>query len=337
MDESPSCTLGQLAASLGIGKSTVHRALTGSALVAPETRKRILAAAAKAGYHRDPYFAALVAHRRKSGSTTIPVHFLRGSPVNPGFRNGYDCLDALRKQGGARGFDVQRVAMQTFPKWGTMLRVLYTRGSRGLLVEQVDPILHDMLRAFNHLPIVCCERQTGLAFHTVRHGIGDRVRLCWDKLRAAGHTRIGFVLTTHSPPLSDDRDRLGAALTLLHQTPERDRIPPLETYEPSAYRDWLSRHRPHAVIGFHAGLWHDGADHPCRPRAFVSLHAQPGGDSSLGHVPGTAHAHDIFAREAVALLDRSIRLGEVGMPQLPIDVVIPPLWHEGSGIPPARR
>lgn len=337
MDPEPPCTLTGLAAALGIDKSTVHRALNGSPLVAPATRERVLAAAAKAGYRRDPYFSALVAHRRKSGNTTLPVHFLHGSPVNPDFRQGCDCLDHLREQGRQRGFDVQAADMSSFPKWSAMLRVLYSRGCRGLLIEQVDPIMHDMLRHFDRLPMVCCERQENLPFHTVRYAVGDRVRLCWRKLREAGHRRIGFVLYSHATLLNDDRDRMGAALMLLHRTPPRERIPILEVNtlgEPASYPAWLSRHRPEAVISFNPGLWYAGRDHPRRPRAFTTLHADAG-NIDTRHVPGAIHAHQIFAREAIALLDRAIRLGEVGMPELPIDVVIPPLWHEGDGISPS--
>lgn len=236
---------------------------------------------------------------------------------------------------------MQRVDIKEFDRWETMLRILYNRGSRGLLVEQVDPVMHDMIRNFGLLPVVCCERQHGLRFHTVRHAVADRVRLCWAKLREAGYRRIGFAHYEHPDLLIDDHDRLGAALTLLHKTPKRDHLPPLELSsirtpeERNAYREWLSRHRPDAVIGFRAGLWLDGREHPNQPRAFVSLHTSPG-NQDAGPVAGATHNTDVFAREAISLLDRSIRHGETGLPDFPVDVVIPPLWFDASGIPPAK-
>ena len=35
-------------------------------------------------------------------------------------------------------------------------------------------------------------------------------------------------------------------------------------------------------------------------------------------------------------MDSLIRHGEIGMAANPVAVVIPPVWHEGQGIPPAK-
>lgn len=327
-------TLRNVAKQLGLGKSTVQRALTGSTSVSEETRRRVLEAAEQIGYRRDVYFATLSAHRKTSGKVTLPVHFLFGSPVNPNFHQGHNCYPGLNRQGEKKGYEVHNVTMEEFTHWQSMLRILYHRGSRGLLVEQIDPVMHELLRNFDLLPVVCCERQEGLGFHTVRYGVGERVRMCWAKLWQAGYRRIGFALHRHGEGILDDRDRLGAALTLLHDVRVKDRVPPLENLNDVFYREWLASHKPDAVISFNPGCWYKGMDHPNRPKALVSLHASPKG-KAIHHVPGAASPADVFASEVIVLLDRLVRFGEMGRPAHPIDVVIPPVWHEGAGIPPA--
>lgn len=337
MSANPPPTLRQLAASLGLSKSTVQRALNGTIGILPETQARVLAAAKAAGYRRDPFFAALATRKKNRGHPSFPIHYLQGSPTIPGFRRGLDLFPELQKQGLRFGFDLQRVNLLEFSKWTAIPRILWQRGSRGFLLEMLDPVMHDLLRGFGRVPMVCCERQEGLDFHTVRFGVADRVRLCWHKLREAGYRRIGIAPFLHDPPLHDDLDRLGAALTVLHRDGGENPIPPLEALlvanPPDVYLSWLERHRPDAVISARTGLWWAHRGLPFAPRAFASLHASNFPNDS--HIPGAAGDHDTLANEALHVLDRLIRHGETGLPTQSISTVVPPVWHEGDGIPPA--
>lgn len=337
----PPSTMGRLAASLGVSKTTIHRALTGAPRISPETRQRVLAAARAAGYHRDPFFSALSSLRKKQvGRTTLPIHYLRGSPINPEFTRGIDMFPALQSAGRDFGFDVNRVNLSDYPKFKTLPRILYQRGCRGLVLEQVDPVLHETLLGFKKVPVVCCQRQEGLPFHTVRFGAADRVRLCWRKLREAGYRRIGCAVVLHDPPNRDDQDRLGAAFVLAQGLEEKDRVPPLATVmrgslNPETYVAWLDRHRPDAVItsSIGASLLHRSLPFP--PPVLACLHASA--DSRFPRIPGASGSLEQLAVEALHVLDRLIRHGETGLPANPVDIVIPPLWHEGDGIPSAPR
>ncbi|MFH1498547.1 MAG: LacI family DNA-binding transcriptional regulator [Verrucomicrobiota bacterium] len=339
MSPPPPCTLGRLAQSLGVSKSTVHRALAGSSRIAPLTRDRILAAARQAGYQRDPYFASLSALRHHhTVSATLPIHYLQGSPVDPGYKRGIDPFPELQKHGRALGFEFERVNLLDYPRFQTLPRILYQRGCRGLVLEQIDPVMHETLRRFQRVPVVCCERQEGLPFHTVRHESAGRVRLCRDRLRAAGYRRIGCAPVMHDPLHKDDYERLGAALSLVAlDARPADRIPPVETpvrrtLNPRAYVAWLERHRPEAVIGNSAGLFwlHQNLSFP--PPVFVNLHAAEADAARL--LPGATAPPEALVMEILHMLDRLVRHGQTGLPATPIDVVIPPVWHEGAGIPP---
>lgn len=334
-------TMGQLAASLGVSKTTIHRALTGATRISPGTRQRILAAARAAGYHRDPYFSALSSLRQKRTSqTTLPIHYLRGSPIDPEFTLGLDMFPFLQPAGRDFGFEVGRVNLPDYPRFKTLPRILYQRGCRGLVLEQVDPVLHGTLLGFSKVPVVCCQRQENLPFHTVRFGAADRVRLCWRKLREAGYRRIGCAVVLHDPPNRDDQDRLGAAFVLMQELDEKDRIPPLTTavrggFNSEAYVAWLERHRPDAVIANGVGpSWqHKHLSFPAP--AFTCLHASD--SANTRRIPGAFGSLDQLAVETLHVLDRLIRHGETGLPASPVDIVIPPCWHEGDGIPPRRH
>lgn len=331
MSDNSSPTLRQLAAALGLSKSTVQRALDGTIGILPETRERVLAAAKTLGYRRDPFFAALAARKKKRGHADFPIHYLHGSPINPTFRRGIDFFPELQREGRRFGFDLQKVNLLEYPRWASLPRILWQRGSRGFILEMPDPVIHDALKSFGHLPMVCCERQEGLDFHTVRFGVTDRVRLCWAKLCEAGYRRIGIAPFLHDPPLHDDLDRLGAALTLLRREGGENTIPPLEVSligDPAPYLAWLERWRPDAVISARPGMiWQHRPD-GFAPRAFVALHASD-------RIPGTAGDYTLFANEVLHVLDRLVRHGETGRPASPVSVVVPPIWKEGGGIPPA--
>ena len=73
---SDSVTLRDLAKHLGLGKSTVQRALSGHPSIKPVTRQKVIAAATKMGYRPDPFFSIVGSQKRKSRSNGLPVAYL---------------------------------------------------------------------------------------------------------------------------------------------------------------------------------------------------------------------------------------------------------------------
>ena len=328
-------TIRDLAQSLGLGKSTVQRALAGSPLVSPSTRGLVQAAARRGGYRHDVYFAALSAKRHRKGKPAgILIHYLYGSPFFPDYHQGINSLPSLREIGLEMGFDVEPVKFHEFPNVRTIPKALYERGSKGLIIGQTDPVLHQALLGFGKLPVLCCQRQGGLPFHTVRFAASDRVRMCWKKLWEAGYRRIGCAVMRHDPILDDDRDRHGTSLVLAaeNQRP-RERVPVLrsELDDEQAYLSWLKSYQPDAVISFRGGVW------PLQEKAglghvpLVSLHAslEPG----VAHIPGTLQHLELLASETLRQMDSMVRHGDTGTPRVAVNVIIEPEWHEGAGIP----
>ena len=66
MFQSP--TIRQIAENLGLGKSTVQRALTGQPGISEATRRRVSAAAEKMDYRPDPLYSMLGSQSRRGRS-----------------------------------------------------------------------------------------------------------------------------------------------------------------------------------------------------------------------------------------------------------------------------
>ena len=331
-------TLRALAKQLGLGKSTVQRALAGSARVSKATRERVEQAAREAGFERDVYFSALSAKRRKAGKIRMPLHYFPAGRVSSGLPMGLDLHKQLAASGLEMGYEVIKVVFSEFPKLEAIPRILYQRGSRGLIVGMADLRLHEPLRKFGKLPVVCCQRQEGLPFHSARFGVADRMRMCWSKLWDAGYRRIGCAIMQHDLLINDDRDRLGTALELNEEhLPKAKQVPPLTSGmgDSDTFRQWLEDHRPDAVVGFSHVIWYWMRDAGFGDLPFVCLHARSAGDSR--HTPGALQPKELLAREVLRQMDSLIRHGEIGVPAVPVHVVIPPVWHDGAGIPPANR
>lgn len=338
MSEKPT-TLRELARRLGMGKSTVQRALAGSPRVAKRTRERVERMAAELGFKRSLYFSTLSAQRRVAGGQRVLVHYVKefipqatGDPTGTGF----DAFESLRQEQAAIGIEVCRVEQDLFKEPERLPGILYARGCCGFLVGHCRPEVYEALAAFGRLPLLSCYRNEAFSCCTIAYNVAEFVRLCWRKLWEKGYRRIGFALLKHHPPLWEDRLRLAALADLREQYGEVvDAIPPLRadirSIEP--YLEWLRTHRPEAVIGFRSG-------HVCYQREagfghipFVALHAKDSPDPEIQQLPGSHQPAALLARETLRRMDDMIRHGEVGMPDHPVEVLIPPVWREGKGIP----
>ena len=68
-------TIKDIAAALGISKSTVSRALSDDLHVTPETRARVIQAAKEMNYHRNPFAASLSLNKSMVIGLVIPEFY----------------------------------------------------------------------------------------------------------------------------------------------------------------------------------------------------------------------------------------------------------------------
>lgn len=327
-------TLRELAESLGIGKSTVQRALAGEGLVKSSTRERVLSKAKACGYRHDAYFAALSAKRRRGkrgAESGLLLHYLQEGKQADRWMIGVDLEKQLRDAGVGMGFEVERVELPGRGRAARWPEILWQRGSAGLLLGHVSAEMRQALVGFGKLPVLCCQRQDGVPFHTVRFAVNESMRLAWRRLRAIGAKRIGCAVMCHEPELDDDRDRWGAAMALTREAGNKGRpVEPLRAHisDDAAYVAWLKREQPDGVIGFRPGQWfvHQEAGFGAVP--FVTLHASD--SPELRHIPGVRERRDVLAREILVRMDSMIRHREIGVSAAAVHVVITPEWWDGS-------
>lgn len=337
-------TLRDLATHLQLGKSTVQRALAGSARVSPQTRQRVHKAAEELGYRHDLYFAALSARRRTRNNGSILVHYLYNSATTQGARS--TVVGFFQTWAKEMGIEVELVDLESYSKVETIPRILLQRGSQGFIVghcnRELLPALHE---AYDKVPIICCQRQVDLPFHTVRFSVAECVRMCWKHLWDAGYRRIGCAvmkhprcpIVSHNPAHIDDLDRLGAAVALMaDHLSEDEQIPPLRAHlhDVDAYAPWLKEHKPDAVVGFFPEHVDRICDEQGRPIPFVALHA--GHNPLYAHVPGSHTSGSMLVREALRQMSSLIRHGNGGVPEQIFHFLVEPTWHHGAGIPNAK-
>lgn len=330
-------TLRVLAARLGLGKSTVQRALNDSPRVSAETRKRVREAAEALGYRNDPFFAALASRRRAGRQNHVRVDYVMVRGLGEHQERGSPSHDPLEEAGARMGYHVVCSTATKGERPESFLRRLWMQGSSGFLVGWPGEAMARAMLDFGRVPILALHREEALPLHTVRFDVAEAVRLCWERLWAAGWRKIGCAVMRHAETIKDDHDRLGAAMELIMtRAGARDRVPPLTCgfWDKGAYLAWLREHQPEAVIGFSAwiGLLH--REHGFGHIPFVTLHTANA--PKTRDIPGTFAPRDTWARQALLRLDAMIRHGEIGVPEVPVHTVLPFSWASGHEIPRAK-
>lgn len=324
-------TIRDLAAKLGLGKSTVQRALAGLPGISKASMERIKAAAEKLGYRPDPLFSSLAMQRSRSRRHTLKIAYLRSSNA----RGGNNSYEQIKNYAFQLGYDAQLIEPEAMGAGKRLMAVLYHRGNVGVILGPVNPSCHEAILTNTQLPVVCCGRIDPLPLHTVQPDITDHVRVVWRHIRAAGYSRIAPAICQHTPALEDDVDRLGCILACQQELRKQDRIPPLLTplRDKDSLIEWVRRHKPDAVLGFSVTQYHilNEAGIDMSRMGFASLHTSTSKYNT--EIAGTKELNDSVAREAVHLLDQFIRRRSVGLPDEPLHVLVPGVWKSGASLP----
>lgn len=324
MPESP--TIRDIAKQLGLGKSTVQRALAGQGNISAKTRQSVLDSAKQLGYHPDPLFSSLARQRTRHRRTLLEIAYVHSSDA----RAGIIPFEQVAAEAKSLGYRARRIDPVELSSGSRLMDVLYHRGHVGVIIGPVRSVMHATILNNTHLPVVCCGRIEQLPLHTVQPDITDGVRIAWKKMIEAGCRRIGPAICMHPPPIEDDLDRLGAVLSCQQDLPVRHRIPALKSdlRDLDSLLEWFRRHKPDAVLGFSVAQYYmlKDAGVDMRRVGFASLHTSPTNDP---HISGMDEANDRVVQESVHMLDQLIRRRSVGTPDEPLHLLIPGRWRDG--------
>jgi LacI family transcriptional regulator len=195
-------SLADIASACGVSTMTVSRALRNHPKVAEATRRKVLAAAEKAGYRMDPRIGQLMQHLRavRARPSTEPLALV-WPDVTPQQREASPFLsritEGVRSRAETLGFSFSEYyAKESGMTAARLDRILYSRGVRCLVFGQV---IH---RGHAHLRMRWeryCVATIGLGlwkpgFHRVHFHHYDGMMQAMRWLRHHGHQRIALFL-----------------------------------------------------------------------------------------------------------------------------------------------
>jgi len=346
LPEPPGLSIRQLAQNLGLAPSTVSGALRDLPQFSEETRRRVQAGAAAAGYRPNSLVGRVMSEVRRSRSRD--------------FRGAIAALNAVESPNAGRDRFHQKIlqgAVQRGQQFGYQIEPFRT-GPGALSLKRINSVLHSRnIQGAIVMPFEAPQDWSELEWsrlsavrmfnpmsHPRLHSIGpDHHALLLDlleRLTARGHRRIGLFLKQASD--SRLRHRWTAAFHVFAQSrPARERIPPLlvERVEPDSFNAWFSRHRPTVVVGHYPQVieWL-GARGVWVPRdvGFVNLNRdqEPWPCAGLDLMP------EVLGAMAVDAVVAQINRNERGLPPHPQTIAVEGKWVDGptlaapSGIEP---
>ncbi len=324
-----------VAQAAGVSVMTVSLALRHAPSIPVATRERVLAAAEKLGYRRNPLVSVLMAGlrgRQRGGREAQVLAYAEGFPANATAQH----IESLRRfrEGAAAGAARHGFRLETFRMGGSGLsearleRVLHARGIRGVVfapVPRPGVILKQMWA--NHAVAALGFSIAMPALHrAVNHQIHS-IRLALESLLALGYRRIGLVISRAHNERVEHR-WLSSVLLTQHEHRATGAVFPLlldDDLRAAPVRAWMRRERPEVVVTTEPQI---------APLVGPSCHfahldltaAAPGcaGIDQNGERVGAA---------AVDLVVEQLHANEFGRPQNPKTVLIEGRWVAGKTAP----
>lgn len=333
-------SLSDVAKKAGVSIATASLALRGRGQVAAATAERIRQAAEELGYRPNPLLASLATKRFRSqdsveGTPLAIFEFPRqlSSRVAQVDERYPGELSLFARN---LGYAPTHYKLTNSAKTAPLFKELYHRMAQGIIiVGSMDMETFGKQMDWEMFSVVVCARfASSLPFHTVRPNIFQGIKLAFERLRQHGYERIGFALGQHETPMEDDDARHGAAIALENRyLPKHCRIPPYSggINDSQAFLKWVAKQKPEAVVAFSVGYyWHlkDAGFRIPGDIGFAGLHLDgAGGDVAMS---GLVQNRTEIARQSVLQLDQLIRNRERGLPAMPLNILVPSIWVEGT-------
>lgn len=329
-------TVRSLALVLGLSRTTVSDALSGSPRVDPGTAQRVRKAARDAGYVRNPLAGALMSELRRSrGSTFRGV--LAAVDLDAQDRPSYAARYHRELQIGATeraaelGFKVELFRVG---RGGVSVHrldsILQSRGIHGLifLPSWADPDFSklDWMRYAGVYTDYIIERP---ALHSICCAHYRAMMSALQRLVALGYRRPGLFLDLQHDERLQHRWE-AAFLAFEQRNSAVEPIPTLvlEKLTPEAFMRWFRRHKPDVVLGHHteAMAWMEacGARLPAT-HGFVCLNIL----RKTCPCAGFDLQPRLLGARGAEIVIAQLQRNEIGIPAWPTTTTIPARWVDG--------
>jgi DNA-binding LacI/PurR family transcriptional regulator len=332
----------QVARRAGVHKSTVSRALRGDRQIPEKTRQRIELIARKLGYRPNPAMGALAAHGRRAVLRGgIPLAFVMMSREARATESAH--LPGARQRAVSLGYALSCFDLTPQTNLDAFLRMLRARGVVGVILDRLQGDLGRFCDAdWSPFAVVSAEgRLLQPRFHTVCQAVRQPFYYVVAQAVQRGYRRIGVALFKHDPPHPDDEARLAGLLLCQHRFVRRGlqilvhHQQGFSTESKQKLLSWLRQTRPDVLIGLNDTLYwwakSDGWKIP-EQLGFAALVVS---EEPHMRLPRSGWREDYTGtgRTAVDLLDQMLRRGEFGVPEHPLEVLVPGQWQEGKTLP----
>ena len=355
-------TLADIAKAAGVHVTTVSLALRNHPRLPLSTRERLQEMARKMGYAPDPLLRALVAYRGRNMERRSPctLAYVTNWDSAWGWKKVTahpDFYDGARRMAEELGYKLEHFWMrEPGLTHGRLSSILAARGINGVIIashqRQVDDSLHFDWSRFSAVKIDYFPHKPEL--HNVTNDQCSIIRLAMQRVIAAGHRRIGFVMHRG---WNYSVDHLWSAGFLCEQAdlPARDQIPmllfpdaePIEDWMNESkidvivplnrLKEWIRRYEPEVIISKASFVLPRLAELRLQvPRdiAFVDVFL----DTFDGWAAGVRQNHETVGELAVEILAGQLHHNKFGVPAIPTTTLIEGTWFDGASCPvPARR
>ncbi len=310
--------------------------------------------AAKLGYRPDPLLSALTRRRWPGGAkpsfvTIAYVHF-SGSGRNKSAGPREEAI-AVRARAAELGYNLDVLDYSSYHTGKKLSDVLVARGVRGVIVQAFTDTKALELDWNRFFTVFVGPENDEIHVHNVQADFRATVRVAVQECVARGYRRPGFALMnylasgTNEPIYAQvlaERSRLEASDG---EQPDLFQWSPGDPRYVQSLHKWYADNRPDCLIASHPSVYHAF----CHPEHFgypripavripedlpmVSLRKDPT-VGSMAHTGLREHEQGV---EAVNLIHRHLQHGVVGIPSVPMRMLIPPEFIAGSTLPNRLR
>lgn len=337
----PAPTIRSLAAACDVSRTTAALALKNSPLVAKQTREKVQAAAAEAGYAVDANISKLMAYlRRIRGERALcnlgwihcapRKHEWRNVPWSQGLYRG--ALD----RAGDLGYALDEIwVREPGFKLEGLPRMLRSRGIEGVLLP--PPLWEVPVEKF--LPwedlhgVLINEPHALPSMHRVDFDASHNIQLALAELAHLGYRRPGLAIGRYS----DERSNFnysGQFLTDQFGLISREHITPFwldSRWDKKEFLEWFHRERPDALLVCNHEWIEYLADLKLKvPEDVGLIHLEWAPD--VANWAGIDPMRELVGAAAMDVLTAHLARGEKGMPSYPKSMLIRGVWRMGETV-----
>lgn len=327
-------SLRDVAKAAGVSVATASQALRNDRNSSRATCERVQRIASEIGYRANPMLAQLASRRFRGSKALANTPLVFATDAKGQAPSYWRYLDELRECGERRGYVIVHEPIESAEYLRQAARRWYHKGVRGVIFGTFER--DDWIEGIDWAPfsvVLLGGRCPRTLFNTVKADVVDAVRRSLDALASRVPGRIGAVLHHHEHELRDDVLREGTVRMWMERLSPERRVPiHFERFEVPYDEQrtnldaWLRRYRPDGIAGFTLAFFQalNLRYLPGEGRLFMAINQDELGVSPT--IPGAIEPIMLQARRAIDLLDGMIRHGEVGMPEQPVEILVPPEW-----------